>query len=84
MAAIHDKLQKLVMQASSDDSELRLELKRARARDRDTYDLTWATHYAVQQPHIHYLLTRVRELDEQTRGHIGASRIGFLLIWVLP
>jgi len=70
MAAIHDTLQKLVMQASSDDRKLRLELKRARARDRDTYDLTWAKHYAVQ-PHIHDLLTRVRELDKQTRGHSG-------------
>jgi len=72
MADVHRRLQRLVIQDAIDSQRLKEELKRAEAQDRETYDSTWASHYA---PYSRALLDYAYQLQQQ---HQQALRLGFL------
>jgi len=71
MAAIHFRLQQLVMQDANDSQRLKEELKRAEAQDRDTYDSTWNACYAndaCSQELLAYARELQRQLQAQRQG----------------
>jgi len=76
MAVVHDTLQTLVLQTTKDDKELRQELKRAEAQDRDTYGKTWNEYYGSQQ-HALKLLEEVKQLASKKQQGMGVWLILF-------